>query len=96
MPTKDNSTRLQALQFNENGSPLGIAPLLVTVETACFLLSLGRSKVYELIASGALPSLRIGSARRIPVTAVQDWIAAASRSAGGAGPVQADWTGSGR
>lgn len=49
--------------------------LLVRVEEAAQMLSLGRSTVYELIASGELPSVTIGAARRIPMAALEQWVA---------------------
>ncbi|MGH2378796.1 MAG: helix-turn-helix domain-containing protein [Candidatus Limnocylindria bacterium] len=49
-------------------------PLLLRVEEVARALALGRSKVYELIASGELPSLTIGSARRVPAEALHRWI----------------------
>jgi len=36
-------------------------------------LGLGRSKTYELIASGTLPSVRIGKSIRVPVEALRRW-----------------------
>lgn len=50
-------------------------PLLLRVEEVARVLAIGRSKVYELIASGQLPSITIGSARRVPTEALQKWIA---------------------
>lgn len=44
---------------------LPAASLLVTPEEAAKVLRIGRSKIYELIASGALKSVRIGRSRRI-------------------------------
>ena len=38
-------------------------------------IGIGRSKVYELIASGELPSIRIGGSVRVPVDALRAWIA---------------------
>lgn len=38
-------------------------------------LGVGRSKVYELLASGELPSIRVGSSVRVPVDALRAWIA---------------------
>jgi excisionase family DNA binding protein len=40
------------------------------------LLSLGRSKIYEMLASGELPSVRLGNTRtvRVPAAALQKWI----------------------
>lgn len=35
-------------------------------------LGLSRSQVYRLIADGTLPSVKIGSSRRIPIRAVRD------------------------
>lgn len=50
-------------------------PLLLRVDEVARALALGRSKVYELIASGELPSLTIGAARRVPAEALRAWIA---------------------
>ena len=50
-------------------------PLLLRVEEVARALAIGRSKVYELVASGDLPSITIGSARRVPTEALQKWIA---------------------
>jgi excisionase family DNA binding protein len=51
-------------------------PLLVRVEEAARILSLGRSKIYELMGSGELPSVKCGKARRIPLAALEQWVAA--------------------
>ncbi len=40
--------------------------LLYSPEGAAEVLSLGRSKVFELMADGQLSSVRIGKSRRIP------------------------------
>lgn len=44
--------------------------MLYTVEEVARSLGLGRTKVYELIKSEQLTSVRIGQARRIPADAV--------------------------
>ena len=36
-------------------------------------LGLGRSKTYELLASGTLPSVRIGGSLRVPASALRAW-----------------------
>ena len=41
--------------------------LLLTPKEAATALGLGRSKIYELIRAGDLPSVQIGRCRRIPV-----------------------------
>ncbi len=43
-----------------------VSRLLYRVSDAALALSLSRAKVYELINSGALRSVRIDGARRIP------------------------------
>ena len=50
-------------------------PLLLRVDEVARALALGRTKVYELIASGELPSITIGAARRVPAEALGRWIA---------------------
>lgn len=57
-----------------------VARLLNVAETAK-QLSLGRSKVYEMIARGELPHVRLGSAVRVPLIALEAWIG--SRTEGG-------------
>lgn len=49
--------------------------LLLRPIEAAEAIGIGRSKVYELLASGELPSIRIGSSVRVPVDALRDWIA---------------------
>ena len=48
--------------------------LLVTPEEAAELLSIGRTKLYELIADGTLPSVRIGRCRRLPREALDELV----------------------
>jgi excisionase family DNA binding protein len=50
-------------------------PLLLRVEEAARMLSLSRTTVYLLLESGQLPSIKCGTARRIPRTALDEWIA---------------------
>ena len=38
-------------------------------------LGIGRSKAYELIAAGTIPSIRIGGSVRVPVDVLRAWIA---------------------
>ncbi len=49
-------------------------PLLRVSEVA-EALNIGRSKAYELVATGQLPALRVGRAVRVRPEAVVDWIA---------------------
>jgi excisionase family DNA binding protein len=49
--------------------------LLLRPIEAAEAVGIGRSKVYELLASGELPSIRIGTSIRVPVDALRAWIA---------------------
>jgi excisionase family DNA binding protein len=57
-------------------------PVLLTVEDAAQALALGRTKVYELVESGALRSVKIGRSRRIPVQALDDFVCSISAEGG--------------
>ncbi|NEA28327.1 helix-turn-helix domain-containing protein [Actinomadura bangladeshensis] len=48
--------------------------LLLTVPEAAEALAISRSKLYELLASGALRSVRIDGSRRIPLNTLNDYI----------------------
>jgi excisionase family DNA binding protein len=48
--------------------------LLLRVEEVAEMLSLGRSKTYELIASGVLPAIRLGRCVRVPADALHRWL----------------------
>lgn len=51
-----------------------INKVLLTPEEAAETLSIGRTKVYELLATGVLQSVLIGKSRRIPVQAIHDLV----------------------
>lgn len=55
-------------------SPAPTAALL-TPKDAARMLSLGRSRVYELIASGDLPSVKVGRSRRIRLVDLERYVA---------------------
>ncbi len=48
---------------------------LVTITEACRFLSIGKSKLYELMQSEDLPYVRIGGVRRLPRRALAEWVA---------------------
>jgi len=52
-----------------------ITPSLLTPEEAAETLAVGRSRVYDLIRDGELDWGRIGASRRVPVAAVQAYVA---------------------
>ena len=56
--------------------------LLVKVEEAARLCRISRSRMYELMAAGEVPSLSIGRSRRIPLDRLRAWIDAQIGPAG--------------
>ncbi|MCT1619303.1 helix-turn-helix domain-containing protein [Janibacter hoylei] len=52
--------------------------MLMTVAETAEVLNVGKSAVYDLIRMKRLPSVKIGRLRRIPVTAVEEYVAAIS------------------
>ena len=54
--------------------------LLLRPNEAAELLGVGRSTIYALLASGDVPSVRVGRSVRLPLEAVRQWVAA--RAAG--------------
>ena len=48
--------------------------LLLRPDEAAQLLGIGRSKIYEMLATRELPSLRMGHSVRIPLQALQRWV----------------------
>lgn len=51
------------------------AQLLNTPEGAAETLGLSRTKIFSLIKSGELRSVKIGRARRIPTEALEEYVA---------------------
>ena len=56
--------------------------LLLKPEEAAEVLSIGRTKLYALMAEGQLASVRIGNSRRVPLDAVNEFIARLEEEAG--------------
>ncbi len=55
--------------------------LLLRVPEAAELASVGRTTAYELIASGAWPVVRVGSAVRVPLAGLRAWVEAQTKAA---------------
>jgi len=56
------------------GETENFEPLLVSPKTAAQLLDISRSRVFELMASGQIPSVTLGRSRRIRLDALRAWI----------------------
>ncbi|GAA3460348.1 helix-turn-helix domain-containing protein [Saccharothrix longispora] len=48
--------------------------MLYRVEEVAQALRIGRTKVFDLIRSGELTSVKIGGSRRIPASSVQEYL----------------------
>ena len=51
-----------------------LQPLLLNIPQVARMLSLSRTKVYELIETEGLPVMRFGRAVRVSLTALQRWL----------------------
>ncbi len=47
---------------------------LLSPQEAARRLSLGKTRLYELLGSGAIPSVRVGKLRRIPTRALRAYV----------------------
>ena len=54
--------------------PTPVDRMLLTVEEAATALGVGRSLMYELIATGAIDTVRVGRLRRIRPDALQSYV----------------------
>ena len=48
--------------------------LLLRPVEAAEAIGVSRSRIYELLAAGTLPSVRIGVSVRVPVDALRSWV----------------------
>ena len=53
-----------------------VKPMLYRPEEAAQTLGLSRARMFELLASGAVESVKIGRSRRIPHAALEEYVAA--------------------
>jgi len=48
--------------------------LLLTVPQCCQMAAIGRTKFYELVASGEIPVRKIGKKTLVAASDLQDWV----------------------
>ncbi|GHF75181.1 helix-turn-helix domain-containing protein [Deinococcus ficus] len=48
--------------------------LLLTVKQAAILLQIGKNRVYEMVETREMPSMRIGQKILIPRVALEQWV----------------------
>jgi excisionase family DNA binding protein len=65
--------RPKSVQETRSATPPteGFAPLTVRIPAAVRMTGIGRSKLYELIASGDIEVVKIGASTLIPVASLQ-------------------------
>jgi excisionase family DNA binding protein len=59
--------------------------VLYRVEEAAELLSVSRTRIYELIRSNQLRTVLVGASRRVPARALDDYVARLMRGSAGRG-----------
>jgi excisionase family DNA binding protein len=52
-----------------------VPKVLLTIPEAAEAMSLGRSFLYELVMRGEIASIKVGRKRRIPTTALHEYVA---------------------
>jgi excisionase family DNA binding protein len=62
-------------RVNPTIEPQSEQKLLLTIPEAAYRLGMGRSFVYELVLKGEIPSIKLGRARRVPVAALEQFVA---------------------
>lgn len=48
--------------------------MLLRPEEAAEMLGIGRSTIYSLMATGGMPSVRVGRSVRVPLDALKQWV----------------------
>ncbi len=86
----DSEHPVRSEEAGHEGTTMGVAdlngsghltPLLVNVRDAAALLGIGRTTVYELIARGELEAVHIRRAVRVPMAAIEEYVAHLRRRA---------------
>src|SRR6266851_3137123 len=67
-------TKLKEERMTEDRQPAVTEPLLLRADEAATVLGIGRTKVFEMIASGDLPAIRFGRCVRVPRERLVRWI----------------------
>jgi excisionase family DNA binding protein len=73
-PGDQASTRREAANAEDAGSYGPVRRYLLTPQEAAQSLGVGRTTVFRLLRTGDLASVLIGGCRRIPVTAIEDYL----------------------
>lgn len=74
------------------GMPGEQGSLLVTVEEGARMLGIGRSTMFELIATGRLRTVKIGRCRRVSVTALRAFVDDLEQATGPTADAPSPWS----
>ncbi len=72
---RNSQTTKGLSEMQRTSRDLGRPPALYRIDDAAALLSVSKSRVYELIRSGQLGSVTVGKSRRVPAVAVDAYVA---------------------
>jgi excisionase family DNA binding protein len=64
-------------------------PLVLRPDEVATVLRVSRSKVYELVGTGVLPTVRVGNSVRIPAEALRLWVEDQTRQGSAAATAKA-------
>lgn len=65
---------VRAVPATESLPTNALAKLLLTPLEAAATLGIGRTTMFKLLLSGEIPSIKVGRMRRIPITALNEWV----------------------
>jgi excisionase family DNA binding protein len=51
-----------------------VEPMMLTIPDVAVRLGLGRTKVYDLIRYEGLPTVKFGTATRVPIKELEQWV----------------------
>ena len=70
------------LHGSVDAPPAALPKILLTPDEAAQALGIGRTKLYALLATAELPSVRIGGSRRVSVDALTEFVRRLTPTAG--------------
>lgn len=59
----------------ESGAIEGLRPITVRIQEACRITGIGRSKLYELIKTGDIETVKVGTITLVPVAGIERFLA---------------------
>lgn len=63
------------MTYNNNEAGRSVRPISVRIREACRMTGIGRSKLYELIASGDIEAVKVGASTLIPTASLEAFVA---------------------